>query len=473
MIFYENYNIGFIARPHPSKHKRNGRFKKAGNLNFSMNYYNNQQFKDLGAIYWGDLLFGEYILLIDSDTRLPDFPTNENGCIKRVIKDLVYDGQDKILYAQCFIGPYLSTNSVSEKCIYNFTSQIYNGILVNTSLNSIVPLVGHNVFLNFKLLENIAIVDPTTKYKYYWSEDKISEDFDCMLRGSIHGYIGRYITSAGIFYEGIPFNYITEYFKLSKFACGAAELTFNPIAMWPKHFIFSSDIIKFIRCKEIEWYNKLNILSYIFNFIAIAQSHFALFYNLLFFDRLMLIYPTVLLPINLMWESMFCWFVVNTILNIFFSIKMKFNVINTLKQQFREIFFTTFLYGSLSVKFSIMYFVHLFNLKIEFGATQKDENKITLKDWTISTKYESAIYIFYLSCITMRLAFFPVESLANTFYYGCLPLLINVAFFWLGPITYDILSIKKTNQVFDEDTKMFNDKYKTQILHSKVFGSEK
>ena len=36
--FYKSYNIGVSARPHPSKHSRIGRFKKAGNLNFSMNY---------------------------------------------------------------------------------------------------------------------------------------------------------------------------------------------------------------------------------------------------------------------------------------------------------------------------------------------------------------------------------------------------------------------------------------------------
>ena len=43
---------------------------------------------------------------------------------------------------------------------------------------------------------------------------------------------------------------------------------------------FSQDIIGFIFCKEIEWYNKLSILSYILNFIAIAQSHISMFYNL-------------------------------------------------------------------------------------------------------------------------------------------------------------------------------------------------
>ena len=103
--FYRNKNIGITARPHPSKYKRNGRFKKAGNLNFSMNYCNcitdsavavsspstvsspsplNEFFKEmieLGSIFEGEstgtLCYGSYIFLIDSDTRFPDFSLSQ------------------------------------------------------------------------------------------------------------------------------------------------------------------------------------------------------------------------------------------------------------------------------------------------------------------------------------------------------------------------------------------------------------
>ena len=330
--FYLENNIGYTARPHPSKYERVGRFKKAGNLNFSLNYSsvallktqsidnNNISSKkfdeivEIGGIFYGDLEYGSYIFLIDSDTRLPNFPIEENGCFKRLVKDMLFDGDNSILYMQCFTGPYLSIKSVAEKCVFHFTCHIYNGILIGTSLNSMAPLVGHNALLNFRILKEIAEtveIDNEIIYYYYWSENKISEDFDCMMRGCNKGYIGRYMASGGIFLEGISFTYMTEYFKVSKFACGAAELTFNPISKWFSRDkdggFFSKDIIGFIYCKEIEWYNKISIIAYILNFIAIAQAHLSMFYNLIFFEELFNVLPYALLPVNLMWEGMIVW----------------------------------------------------------------------------------------------------------------------------------------------------------------------
>lgn len=502
--FYTSHNVGYTARPHSSKLKRRGRFKKAGNLNFSMNYANiayvkinnynennidiSENTEDplmaefdtmiaLGAVFGGNLLYGSYIFLIDSDTRLPEFLPMENGCLKKMVKDIMFDGENTVLYIQCFTGPYLSTKSLSEKCVFNFTCHIYNGILVSTSLNIMAPLVGHNALLNVKLLHDIAHVNPETKFKYFWDEDRISEDFDCMMRGCEKGYIGRYLTSSGIFLEGVSFNYMTEYFKVSKFACGAAELTFNPVSLWftKGGGFFSPDIIGFIFCKEIEWYNKISILAYILNFIAIAQAHIAMFYNLLFFQQLAGVLPFALLPVNLMWEGMIVWGAINTIINVSFSKRVHFDTKIVLVQQMRELFFTSALYGSLSVRFSIMYITHLFNLTISFGSTQKNDETVTIMDWIKSTKYECGFYTFYFICIIIRLFIFPVVSLWYTFYFGCLPLLMNIFWYWFGPIVYDILPTKKDKtgtKCYDKDTKMFEDKYHTQIPNSIIFNKK-
>ena len=503
ILFYKENNIGYTARPHPSKYKRIGRFKKAGNLNFSINYSNiaikitDKEEKninkilnideiiendslidlfyeliDLGAIFEGDICYGSYIFLIDSDTRFPEL--QNNGCLKILIKDIMLDGEDSVLYMQCFTAPYLSVKTLSEKCVFHFTCHIYNGIMVGTSMNNMAPLVGHNALLNLKLIDKIALVDPINNYKYYWSEDRISEDFDCMMRGCENGYIGRYISSAGMFLEGISFNYMTEYFKVSKFACGAAELTFNPVNKWfkKKGGFFSPDIIGFIMCKEIEWYNKISILAYILNFIAIAQSHFSMFYNLIFFEELFNVLPFFLLPVNLMWEGIIVWGGINTIVNLIFSRRMMFNTSKVLVQQIRELFFTSSLYGSLSVRFSMMYLCHLFNWNINFGATQKDNEKVFLMDWIKSTKYECIVYTFYLICICVRLFLFPIISYFHTFYFGCLPLFMSIFWYWFGPIFFDITSFSKdkTNTVtYDTESKMFQDKYGTQIPNSKLF----
>jgi hypothetical protein len=501
--FYKNNHIGITARPHPSKYKRNGRFKKAGNLNFSMNYsiifeerntkcftekieekkedeekirIKNESFDEvveLGAFFDGDLSYGSYIFLIDSDTRFPNFPSHENGCLKRVIKDYMFDGEDTVLYIQCFTGPYLSTKYLSEKSVFHFTCHIYNGILIATAMTSMAPLVGHNACLNKKVLNKIAYTD-NKQFLHYWDENRISEDFDCMMRGCDKGYIGRYMACAGIFLEGISFNYMTEYFKVSKFACGAAELTFNPISKWfiKEGGFFSSDIIGFIKCKQIEWYNKLSIVAYILNFIAIAQSHISMFYNLIFFEELFYILPYQLLPVNLMLEGIVAWGIINTFNNVIFSLRLQFDSISIFRQQLRELFFTSSLYGSLSVRFSIMYITHLFDLNIQFGATQKNDESITLIDWIKSTKYECIIYTFYLICICIRLFVFPIRSKLHTFYFGCLPLLTNVIWFWFGPIVFDIIpqNKDKTNTLsYCKNQQMFFDKYKNQIPNSPLF----
>ena len=496
--FYLENNIGYTARPHPSKYKRIGRFKKAGNLNFSLNYStiailktqlpdNNSilsiKFNEiikLGGIFYGDLNYGSYIFLIDSDTRLPNFRNEENGCFKRLIKDILFDGDNSVLYMQCFTGPYLSTKSIAEKCVFHFTCHIYNSILIGTALNSMAPLVGHNALLNFKILKEIAEVDNETNYHYYWGENKISEDFDCMLRGCKKGYIGRYICSAGIFLEGVSFSYMTEYFKVSKFACGAAELTFNPISKWfskeKDSGFFSQDIIGFIYCKDIEWYNKISIIAYILNFIAIAQAHIAMFYNLIFFEELFNVLPYALLPVNLMWEGIIVWGAINTIINLLFSKRVKFNSFIVLRQQIRELFFTSSLYGSLSVRFSIMYISHIFNLNVTFGATQKDDEQVKLIDWITSTKYECIVYTFYLICIIIRVFIFPIKSIIHTFYFGGLPLLMNIFWYWCGPLVYDILPKKKDKTItkdYNKDDMLFNDKYNTQIPNSNIFFTKK
>ena len=147
-----------------------------------------------------------------------------------------------------------------------------------------------------------------------------------------------------------------------------------------------------------------------------------------------------------------------------------------IKQQFRELFFTSSLYGSLSVRFMIMYITHFFSLNITFGSTQKNDEKVTITDWINSTKYECIIYTFYLLCILIRVFLFPVKSMFHTFYFGGLPLFMNIFWFWMGPIFYDILPKKidkTTTSSYISDEKMFIDKYMTQIPNSIMFSKIK
>lgn len=123
-----------------------------------------------------------------------------------------------------------------------------------------------------------------------------------------------------------------------------------------------------------------------------------------------------------------------------------------------------------------MYVSHIFNLNVTFGATQKDDEQVKLMDWINSTKYECGIYTFYLICIIIRVFIFPIKSFIHTFYFGGLPLLMNIFWYWTGPLVYDILP-KKTNKIetldYNKEELMFTDKYNTQIPNSEIFTTKK
>ena len=70
------------------------------------------------------------------------------------------------------------------------------------------------------------------------------------------------------------------------------------------------------------------------------------------------------------------------------------------------------------------------------------------------------------------LILFPIKSYFYTFYYGGLPLLMTIIWYWAGPLIYDILPLKKNKlntTAYDTNTKMFVDKYNNQIPKSEIF----
>lgn len=489
-LYYSTNNIAFTARPHPAKLVRNGRFKKAGNLNFSMNFSNllddivsqddataeesiklkakKDELMEMGTQWCGDIRYGSLIFLVDSDTRLPSSPSDENGCMKRLAKEFMFDGEE-VLYLQCFTGPYLSVKSTAEKSIFHHTCSIYNAISIGCVHQSLAPLVGHNAMINKRAMSECAPVDDETGFLRFWAEDRISEDFDLMMRGAKVGYLGRYATYAGIFLEGISFSYMTEYFKLSKFACGAAEMIYNPVQDWWRLGILSNSLYGLVVSDKVEWYNKMNMLSYTINFLALAMAPYALIYNIIFCEQLVQVLPMVLMPVNIMWETTFVYMVLTPFLNYLYAVRLGFDKWIFLKQAFRESLFLTSMYGSISVKMSFMCFAHLFNLKMSFGATQKDDEKITLIDWIRSTPLECTIYTLIIALIVVRLLMFTAPAnISFVIYYGCTPALWNIFLFWAGPLLFDILPSKvdKTGKDYDTDDKMFVDKYQTCIPHS-------
>ena len=59
----------------------------------------------------------------------------------------------------------------------------------------VAPFMGHNAFLRWKALQDAAFVDSEDGKMKIWSENNVSEDFDMALRLMLKGYIVRWVCS--------------------------------------------------------------------------------------------------------------------------------------------------------------------------------------------------------------------------------------------------------------------------------------
>ncbi|GAA5856984.1 hypothetical protein JCM8547_008495 [Rhodosporidiobolus lusitaniae] len=252
--YYDKWHCAYVARP---KENRAGRFKKSSNMNVAlalsvrieriMNERRPVDIDDLAAwtsadedrlyeaalataleegdnILWanGNIRIGEYILLIDSDTRVP--------------KDCLLDGACE-MYAspevgvlQHASGTFLAGAGYFESFIAFFTTTINHAISWATANGATAPFVGHNAFLRWSALQQQARNNPEGKV---WSEEHVSEDFVMTLCLNRAGYITRWATySNKEFKEGVSLSCDDELNRWQKYAFGCSEMVFNPLKNW-------------------------------------------------------------------------------------------------------------------------------------------------------------------------------------------------------------------------------------------------
>lgn len=202
--FYDEHNIGWVARPKhnpkPSDGEkgfiRAGKFKKASNMNYALAVSSRVEDKlasierpltwtqvDESVAYetclqqviaedegrtWadGNVRLGDYILLIDSDTRVPQ------DCFLDAVSEMEMSPQVAII--QYSSGVMNVTDSFFEKGITFFTNLIYTAISYAVANGDVAPFVGHNAVLRWSAVQDIAYTgeDGTEKY---WSESTVSE----------------------------------------------------------------------------------------------------------------------------------------------------------------------------------------------------------------------------------------------------------------------------------------------------------
>lgn len=302
--YYEENGFGYVARPghNVDGFIRKGRFKKASNMNYCLYISNlvDEEFEKLrcdpnnwdprieSAAYlnalktvvenegrcWagGDILLGDIILIIDSDTRIP------TDCFLDAASEMHACPDVGVL--QHASGVMMVVNDYWEQMIAWFTDLIYFSIsYVSASGADAAAFVGHNAFLRWPAVQECAYVDKDDNRLKYWSESHVSEDFEMSLKLGGLGYIVRLATyHDGGFKEGVSLSVYDELNRWSKYAYGCSEIMFYPLRKWFLGKIFTPLFRMFLRC-NISLACKFGIISYMGTYFAIGASLLMVFLN--------------------------------------------------------------------------------------------------------------------------------------------------------------------------------------------------
>ena len=300
--YYEEHNIGWVARPKHNPHPKNGekafvragKFKKASNMNYAMSVSARVEDKlalisrppdwtqeDEREVYdaalaqiieadsgrtWaeGNVRIGDYILLIDSDTRVPV------DCFLDAVSEMEISPQVAII--QFSSGVMNVTTSWFEMGITFFTNLIYTAIQYAVACGDVAPFVGHNAFLRWSAVQDVAYLGDDGVTEKYWSEATVSEDFDMALRLQTNGYILRLAAYAGQgFKEGVSLTVYDELARWEKYAYGCSELIFHPLKDWIFHGPFTSLFKRFV-ASNMPLHSKITIMAYVGTYYAIGSA---------------------------------------------------------------------------------------------------------------------------------------------------------------------------------------------------------
>ncbi|CAK3736195.1 hypothetical protein CB0940_11695 [Lecanosticta acicola] len=300
--FYDEHNIGWVARP---KHNpkpaegeeafvRRGKFKKASNMNYALWISNRVEEKlvevqrhqgwtqeDEAGAYrdalaevveedqgrtWadGNVRMGDYILIIDSDTRVP------TDCFLDAVSEMEQSPQVAII--QYSSGVMNVTDSFFERGITFFTNLIYTAIRFAVANGDVAPFVGHNAVMRWAAVQSIGYECEHDEHEKFWSEDTVSEDFDMALRLQTAGYLVRMGAYTGDgFKEGVSLTVYDELARWEKYAYGCSELIFQPFRYWFTRGPFTKLFLRFLGSR-MPLPSKFTIMAYIGTYYALGSA---------------------------------------------------------------------------------------------------------------------------------------------------------------------------------------------------------
>ncbi|KAK0756543.1 hypothetical protein N5P37_010696 [Trichoderma harzianum] len=394
--FYADNSIGWVARPKHGENgfTRKGKFKKASNMNFALMISCKVEEKlqaierppewsqnDEALAYeealkevleadgraWadGNIRMGDYILLIDSDTRVPA------DCLLDAVSEMEQSPDVGIM--QFSSGVMQVVHTYFENGITFFTNLIYSAIRYTVSNGDVAPFVGHNAILRWSAIQQVAYQDEDG-YDKFWSESHVSEDFDMSLRLQVNGYIIRLAAWAGEgFKEGVSLTVYDELARWEKYAYGCNEMLFHPIRTWLWRGPFTPLFRRFL-FSNIRFTSKITVISYIGTYYAIGAAwiltvvnYFVMGWYNGYLDKYYI-------------DSWQVWFsiiiVFNGLGNIALAV-MRYRVgerglLYALFENFMWTLMLAIFLGGLSLHVSQALLAHMFEINMTWGATAKE-----------------------------------------------------------------------------------------------------
>ncbi|KAG5931353.1 hypothetical protein E4U53_001809 [Claviceps sorghi] len=394
--FYADNSIGWVARPKHGENgfTRKGKFKKASNMNFALMISCKVEEKlqaidrplewsqhDEAQAYeqalrevleedgraWadGNIRVGDYILLIDSDTRVPA------DCFLDAVSEMEQSPDVGIM--QFSSGVMQVVRTYFENGITFFTNLIYSAIRYTVSNGDVAPFVGHNAVLRWSAIQQVSYQDEDG-YDKFWSESHVSEDFDMSLRLQCNGYIIRLAAWAGEgFKEGVSLTVYDELARWEKYAYGCNELLFHPVRTWLWRGPFTPLFRRFL-FSNIRFTSKITVVSYIGTYYAIgaawimtAVNYFLMGWFNGYLDKYYV-------------DSWKVWFsiiiVFNGLGNVALAV-MRYRVgerslLYALFENFKWTFMLAIFLGGLSLHVSQALLAHMFEVNMTWGATSKE-----------------------------------------------------------------------------------------------------
>jgi len=311
------------------------------------------------------LRMGEIILIIDSDTVVPE------DCFRDAAREMGESPDVAIIQHESDVMQV--AHHYFENGITHFTRRINKCISLGCSNGEVAPFVGHNAFLRWSAVQDAAFIDPADNKRKQWSEANVSEDFDLALRLLLHGYTLRWATySLGGFKEGVSLTIVDELARWQKYAYGCNEIIFNPLIKWWRHGPISPQLRTFVWSNAPIHY-KIGMMSYMFSYYGIAAATLGSIINYLLLglgpdiDRFYLHSFEILLA---------CTVVFPGIGNLGYTLLEyrlgQRNFFAAMFENLRWIPFFLFFFGGMSIHLSTAILAHLFSYDMTWGSTGKE-----------------------------------------------------------------------------------------------------